>query len=573
MTIVKHKQNGLWKCFRVISLLVLFLLAACSSHPKGEQSPDDRPNIVIIMADDLGFSDLGCYGSEIKTPNLDLLASGGIRFTQFYNTSRCCPTRASLLTGLYPHQAGIGRMTMDEGKPGYRGFLTENTITIAEVLRQAGYNTGMTGKWHVSQTNKLAPEEQLKWLAHQETYGPFSDTSQYPVARGFDKYYGNIWGVVDYFDPFSLVNGKEQVVTVPDNYYHTDAISDTTVAYVEQFARDQKPFFLYVAHTAPHWPIQALPEDISKYENVYREGWEVIRENRYRKMLELGLFDSTKTALPSWMFPGKDWSANKDSVWDAHAMAVHAAMVDRMDQGIGRLINKLKELNELDNTLILFLSDNGASYEDPAGYGPGFDRAGSTRDGRSVAFPLVKSRENMPGPATVHAGIGPQWAHAINTPFRYYKSKIFEGGICTPMIAHWPNGIQQKNVITSEMGHVVDFMSTCTELAQVQYPEEFKGKRITAQQGHSLLPIFSKGERKDPEFIFWEHFGGKGLRQGKWKLVQLGSDAQWQLFDLEKDRTETKDLSKEHPDVVESMKAKWEEMAENTQVYPVPSNN
>lgn len=546
------------------------LAVACSTVPKGKEASDERPNIVIIMADDLGFSDLGCYGGEIKTPNLDLLASHGMRFTQFYNTSRCCPSRASLLTGLYPHQAGIGQMTMDGGKPGYRGFLTENTVTIAEVLRQAGYNTGMSGKWHVAGTKARESSEQLKWLAHQENFGPFADLSQYPVARGFDKYYGNIWGVVDYFDPFSLVNGTKQVMTVPDNYYHTDAISDTAVAYVEQFSKSDKPFFLYVAHTAPHWPLMALPEDIAKYEDVYKDGWQAIRERRYKKMMSLGLFDSTRTPLAPWMFPDKKWSENKDAAWDAHAMAVHAAMVDRMDQGIGRLIDKLKELNQLDNTLILFLSDNGASNEDPARYGPGFDRAGSTRDGRKVAFPLVKTAENMAGPQTVHAGIGQQWAHTINTPFRYWKAKVFEGGICTPMIAHWPKGIKGQNVITNEMGHVVDFMATCTDLAHAQYPSTYNGRTITSQQGTSLLPVFRSGDRKDPEYIFWEHFGAKGLRHGKWKLVQLGPDTPWQLYDLDKDRTETNDLSAHYPDVAASMKDQWEKMAKATSVYPLP---
>jgi len=578
MTKANHIQRGNFpknhfKKRLLFLLSIALITAGCSTEPKGKNLIEDRPNIIVIMADDLGFSDLGCYGGEIKTPNLDLLAAKGMRFNQFYNASRCCPSRASLLTGLYPHQAGIGRMTMDESKPGYRGFLTENTVTVAEVLKQAGYNTGMTGKWHISETRKLEPAKQLKWLGHQENYGPFSDTAQYPVGRGFDKYFGNIWGVVDYFDPFSLVNGKEQVMSVPDNYYYTDAISDTAVAYVEQFSKDKKPFFLYVAHTAPHWPIQALPEDVAKYEDVYKDGWEAIRKKRYEKMIALGLFDSTSAPLSPWMFPEKNWSDNKDAAWDSHAMAVHAAMVDRMDQGIGRLINKLREVKALDNTLILFLSDNGASYEDPAKYGPGFDRAGTTRDGRNVVFPLVKSNENMPGTQTVHAGIGPQWAHTANTPFRYYKSKIFEGGICTPMIAHWPNGIRQENVITNEMGHVVDFMATCTELANAEYPSEFKGRKITPQQGQSLLPVFTRGERQDPEFIFWEHFGSKGLRQGKWKLVQLGNDTKWQLFDMEKDRTETNDLSDQYPDVVSRMKIKWEETANGTQVYPLPDTN
>jgi arylsulfatase A-like enzyme len=555
-------------------LLACGMLAACSSPPnKADKEQDGRPNIVIIMADDLGYSDLGCYGGEVKTPNLDKLAAGGMRFTQFYNTARCCPTRASLLTGLYPHQAGIGRMTQNAGQPGYRGSLTDNTVTIAEVLKKAGYNTGMAGKWHVAETKEQPREQQLKWLAHQQNFGPFADTAQYPVARGFDKFFGTIWGVVDYFDPFTLVNGKEQVMEVPKNYYYTDAISDTAVAYVKQFSKTDKPFFLYVAHTAPHWPVQALPEDIAKYENVYKGGWQALRQARYKRMVKLGLFDSVNAPLTPWMFPDKDWATNKDAAWDARAMAVHAAMVDRMDQGIGRLIDQLKALNKLDNTLIIFLSDNGASNEDPIRYGPGFDRNGSTRDGREVLYPKVRTSENMPGPETVYAGIGTQWAHAVNTPFKYWKAKIFEGGICTPMIAHWPNGIKQKNVINTEMGHVIDFMATCTDIGHAQYPQQFKGKAITPMQGTSLQPVFATGERKDPEYIFWEHFGSKGLRQGKWKIVKLGNEDPWQLYDLEKDRTETKDLTAQYPDIAKRMQAKWEELAVATQVYPLPAGN
>jgi arylsulfatase len=550
------------------------LWVSCSRVPgKADAAHDERPNIVIIMADDLGYSDIGCYGGEVRTPNLDKLATGGMRFTQFYNTARCCPTRASLLTGLYPHQAGIGRMTQDTGKPGYRGYLTDNTVTIAEVLKQAGYNTGMVGKWHVSETREQPRDKQLKWLAHQENFGPFGDTAQYPIARGFDKFYGTIWGVVDYFDPFSLVNGKKQVMEVPKNFYYTNAISDTAVAYVKQFTKSEKPFFLYVAHTAPHWPVQALPEDIAKYENVYKDGWEPLRKKRYKRMVQLGLIDSISAPLTPWMFADKKWADNKEAAWDARAMAVHAAMVDRMDQGIGKLIDQLRASGKLDNTLILFLSDNGASNEDPIRYGPGFDRNGNTRDGREVLFPKVRTTENLPGPETVYAGIGTQWAHAVNTPFRYWKAKVFEGGICTPMIAHWPKGMKEKNVINTEMGHVVDFMATCTDLAHAQYPQQFKGNAITPMQGLSLKPVFATGGRKDPEYIFWEHFGSKGLRQGKWKIVKLDNDAPWQLYDLEKDRTEQKDLTAQYPDVAQRMQAKWEELAIATHVYPLPAGS
>lgn len=542
----------------------------CSRIQTKDSATDKRPNIVLIMADDLGFSDLGCYGGEIQTPNLDTLAFRGIRFMQFYNTGRCCPTRASLLSGLYPHQAGIGRMTMDTGKPGYRGFLTSNAVTIAEVLRNAGYQTGMVGKWHVSETKERSSEEQLKWLSHQASYGSFSDTTQYPTARGFDKFFGNIWGVVDYFDPFSLVNGTKEVTTVPKNYYHTDAIADTAVSYAEAFVADGRPFFLYVAHTAPHWPLHAPEELIEKYERVYRNGWEEIRNQRYQRMLKLGLIAGNSAQLSPWMFSDKSWSKNQTAAWDARAMAVHAAMIERMDQGIGRLISRLRELNELDNTLIVFLSDNGASNEDPAQYGPGFDRAGATRDGRPVSFPLVKSRDNMPGPETVHAGIGPQWAHTANTPFRYWKAKTFEGGICTPLIAHWPKGVYQAGAITNEIGHVIDIMPTCVELAQASYPTSFNGQSIIPQAGASLLSVIKAGDRTDPDAIFWEHFGSKALRQGKWKLVQLSANDAWQLFDLELDRTETNDVAKQFPDVLARMQLKWEEMAKASQVYPLP---
>lgn len=551
-------------------LLPTLFFSSCDSKQEEQAEAEKKPNIVIILADDLGFSDLGSYGGEIQTPNIDNLAKNGIRFTQFYNAARCCPTRASLLTGLYPHQAGIGGMTMDAGadKPGYRGFLTENTVTIAEVLKEAGYNTGMTGKWHVSETERLEPEEQLKWLAHQENYGSFSDTASYPTARGFDKFYGTIWGVVDYFDPFSLVYGKEQVMEVPEGFYYTDAISDSAVAFVEDFAKDKNPFFLYVAHTAPHWPLQAMPEDIAKYENAYVGGWKALREKRYQRMMDMGLFGDDSVKLPPWMFPKLTWEENEDKDWDARAMAVHAAMVDRMDQGIGKLIQRLEELGELDNTLILFLSDNGASYERPSKFGPGFDRAGSTRDGEEVHFPVEK--DYLPGPQTVHSGIGATWAHAVNAPFRYWKSKVHEGGITTPLIAHWPKGIKQKNTIVDQQGHVIDFMATFLDISGATYPAIYDNKEITPYMGSSLVPIFKEGKREQPEYIFWEHFGSKAIRKGNWKLVALNNESPWELYDLSADRTEMNDLSSEYPEMVNELEKKWDELAVELKVQPKP---
>ena len=539
-----------------------------------QPKPAESPNIIIIMADDLGYSDLGCYGGEMATPNLDKLARNGVRFNAFYNTGRCCPTRASLLTGLYPHQAGIGKMTTDEGVPGYRGTLSRNTVTIAEALKKSGYQTGMVGKWHVSETARRANrDEELKWLAHQKEFGDFADPNTYPVARGFDKFYGTIWGVVDYFDPFSLVSGNKPVTTVPNDFYYTNAIGDSAVSFVDQFTtgRNKNPFFLYLAYTAPHWPIQALPEDIKTYENTYKDGWQALRRKRYKTLVAQRIIDPAITPLPDFMFPGADWATNPNQAWDARAMAVHAAMVDRMDQNIGKLIAKLKQTGQLDNTVILFLSDNGASPEDPARYGPGFDRAGSTRNGQTVVFPTKK--DVLPGGQLVHAGIGEIWAHSINTPFRYYKARQHEGGIATPLIVHWPNGINQKNRIVHEPMHVMDLMATCLDLAKSTYPTTYEGHTIPPTTGKSLVPLLTSArppaQRIHP-VLFWEHFGAAALRDMDWKIVRLNQKQDWELYDLAHNRSETINLATKYPDRVTQMAKQWEELAHQYQVYPKP---
>lgn len=557
---------------RLLPILAPLLMAACAGGGAAAtgSAAADPPNIVVIMADDLGFSDLGSYGGEIRTPNLDGLARRGLRFTQFYNTARCYPTRASLLTGLYPHQAGVGAGTFDRGLPGYRGHLTGNTVTIAEVLRQAGYRTGMVGKWHVSNTLRRADErEQLAWLAHRADFGPFSPLEQYPVNRGFDDFYGNIWGVVDYFDPFSLVNGTDAVPSVPLDYYHTDALSDSAVAYVERYARDERPFFLYVAHTAPHWPLHALPEDIARYEDTYAAGWQAIREARYRRQIDSGLLSADDTPLSPRVDAEVPWEGNPDRAFDVRAMATHAAMVDRMDQGIGRLIRRLDALGELDNTLILFLSDNGASPERPSEFGPGFDRAGSTRDGRTVVFPVNK--EALPGAQTVHAGIGPRWANVANTPFRWWKARSHEGGIATPLIVHWPAGMRvPPGSVTEQPGHVIDIMATALEAAGVSYPTSYQGRQITPLAGRSLLPILRGEERAGHAALFWEHMGARAIRAGDWKLVSSGADAPWELYDLARDRSEQNDLAARHPERVREMEEQWNDWARGSQVLPRP---
>ncbi|HEY6899015.1 MAG TPA: arylsulfatase [Puia sp.] len=530
-----------------------------------------RPNIVLILADDLGFSDIGCYGGEVQTPNIDYLASHGVRYRQFYNTSRCCPTRASLLTGLYNQQAGIGKMTDAEDEPGYLGHITVNAVTIAEVLKTAGYQTAMSGKWHVSNTNGLKnPQEQLEWLNHHKEKEEFSPLEQYPTNRGFDKFFGTIWGVVDFYDPFSLVSGTTPIRNVPAGYYHTDAINDTAVEYIKSMAGSSQPFFLYVAENAPHWPLMAKPEDIAKYRDTYKGGWDAVRKARYDRMVKMGLIDPAKTKLSERWNDKLSWENNPDKDWDALAMAVHAAMIDRMDQGIGRIIAALKKTGQLDNTLIVFLSDNGASAENAANYGPGFDRPSETRDGRKIVYATKKQAE--PGPETTYSSIGQRWSNVANTPYRYWKAESYEGGIHTPMIAFWPKGITvKKGGFSDQVGHVMDFMSTFVELTGASYPTTYKGHTIPATTGVSLVPSFKGVAGKGHEELFNEHFGARYARVGNWKLVSLGADSTWKLYDLSVDKSETEDVAAKYPDRVQQLDGLWRQWANTHMVLPKPS--
>ncbi len=542
-----------------------FTASACNGT---EKEVDDRPNILFILADDLGYSDLGCYGGEIQTPNLDRLAQNGVRFTRFYNAGRSCPTRASLLTGLYPHQAGIGRMTFDQHLPGYRGTMTHEGVTVAEALKEAGYHTGMIGKWHVAET-PLRPD-QREWLAHQVYHEDFAPKENYPTRRGFEDFYGTIYGVVDYFDPFSLVNGEEPVREVPENYYSTIALSDSAVSYINRYARSAQPFFMYLSYHAPHWPLHALDEDVRKYEDTYKVGWDAIREARYRKMIQLGIFPEQSGYLTSRQSP-KEWDSNPDSAWDARAMAVHAAMIDRMDREIGKVLKALEETGRLDNTLIVFLSDNGCSPEVCQNYSPGEnDRPDMLRDGTPMIYP--RNKEVMPGPETTYASLGPEWANVANTPFRFWKAKMYEGGICTPMIAHWPKGIKiPKGSVNNSMCHIVDFMATSLDLARAGYPEVYNGHNILPVEGKSLLPILQTGRREGHESLGFEHFNEKSLMsKDGWKIIQPGKNSAWELYDLNTDRTEKNNVAGRFPERLAQMIAQYEVWAERTLVVPAP---
>ena len=549
-----------------ITTLILISISICASISLENQAYGRVPNIIIVLVDDMGYSDLGCYGGEIRTPNIDALASGGLRFSTFYNTGRCCPTRASLLTGLYPHQAGVGRMTADYETPGYRGHLAANTVTIAEVLRGAGYHTAMAGKWHLSVT-EMQPRH-MRHLNNQVIRPTFSDPATYPVGRGFQQHYGNIWGVVNYFDPFSLVNNREAVRSVPKDYYITDALTDNAIRTIDEYATDDTPLFLYLAHTAPHWPLHAPPDDIERYKNTYTQGWHPTRDARYRRQVEMGLVDPKTCKLPGHQPEDVNWNDRTDRSWDSRAMAVHAAMIDRVDQGMGRIVAKLKQKGIYENTLILFLSDNGASPERPGA--PGFDRNSETRDGRKVTyFGAGMPHDKLPGSETTYAGIGPAWANASNTPFRYWKATQYEGGIRTPLIVHWPAGLTAKpDSITRQSGHVIDVMATCLDVANLDYPKEFDGRTITPLEGRSLLPILQGKQREAHEAIYFEHFGAKAVRQGDWKLV-AAEESPWELYHLAVDASETNNLAAQEPVRVKQLTALWKAWAARAHVNPV----
>lgn len=566
---LSYKKTGYSLVLAGLSLAIM----SFNRPEKKQASQPPRPNIIIILADDMGYSDLGCYGGEVHTPNIDYLAHNGIRYTQFYNTSRCCPTRASLLTGLYNHQAGIGKMTTAEDEPGYLGHIADNAVTLAEVLKSAGYHTAMSGKWHVSNTNgQPNRQDQLDWLNHQKYFSDFSPISQYPTSRGFEKYFGTIWGVVDYFDPFSLVSGTTPIKSVPKDYYHTDAINDTAVAYIKGYAQSDKPFFLYVAENAPHWPLMAKPEDIAKYKDTYKGGWDAIRKARYERMIKMGLIDAKTTKLSERINDDLTWENNPDKDWDAMAMSVHAAMIDRMDQGIGRIIAALKQTNQLNNTLIVVLSDNGASAELCANFGPGFDRPGKTRDGRTIVY--ANKKQALPGPETTYSSIGPRWANVANTPYQYWKEESYEGGIHTPMIAFWPKGITvKKGGFNNHVGHVMDFMSTFVELAGAKYPDTYNGHTITPTSGISLTPTFTGKASGGHEDLFNEHFGARYARLGNWKLVSLSKDSTWHLYNLAADKTETLDLASKYPDKVHHLDSLWRDWANTHSVFPKPAKN
>ncbi|MBN2580660.1 MAG: arylsulfatase [Pirellulales bacterium] len=529
-------------------LLVIFFCAAAISSADLPAATPDRPNIVIILADDMGYSDLGCYGGEIETPQLDALAADGLRFTQFCNTARCCPSRAAILTGVYPHQADVGFMVHDEHVPGYRGRLNPHTPTIAEVLGgPGGYETYQVGKWHVSPFDYATRKA--------------SDPASWPIHRGFQHVYGTLSGGGSYYDPIGLMRDDRFIKPERENYYYTEAISDEAVQYIRNRTADSRPLLMYVAYTAPHWPLHARPEGVAKYRDRYKKGWDQLREERFERMKALGIVNRNCRLSPrDRRVPA--WKDTKHKDWEAERMAVYAAQVDALDRGVGRIVQALRETGQLENTLLFFLSDNGGSDEC---LGPKETKKRKTYYNYPVADLQAGNVPGlMPGPRNTFASYGVGWANLSNSPFRLYKKRIHEGGISTPLIVHWPQGIAARGELRRQPGHIIDLMATCLDVAGVDFPEQFAGADAIPPEGTSLRPAFADKPLPD-RAIFWEHMGNQGVRQGDWKLVRLHNKP-WELYNLQDDPTELHDLAETMPDRVDVMKAMYQSWAKRCHV-------
>ena len=545
----KRLLNGL--------IVLLFCGSTVSCSRPGPSTADRPPNIVLIMADDMGYSDIGAFGGEIQTPNLDRLAENGLRFTEFHNSPRCMPTRASLLTGQYPHRAGLGHMSADFGAIGYTGDLNTETVTMAEVLKTAGYKTYMSGKWHV--TKHIGP-----WTAEPDRMSK----DNWPIQRGFDRFYGTILGAGSFFDPNTLTNDSDPAPPVPPGFYYTDAINDSAATFIRQHGEDT-PFFLYVAHTAPHWPLHALEEDIAKYEGSYDGGWDALRQERYHRLIEMGLLDASwplserEEQVPSWQA-----LSDEEQAWYARAMEVYAAQVDRMDQGIGRVLEARDQTGQIDNTLIVFLSDNGACAEvlTDAWQGPYLKR--QTRAGRKITLGNTDHRV-LPGPEETFMSYGRGWANASNTPFKLFKHYTHEGGISSPFIVHWPEGLTQRGSMTPQRSQLIDLMATFVDVSGAAYPETFNGQAIAPMPGKSLVPVFQGGALEDRP-LFFEHEGNRAVYRGDWKLVAR-HDQPWSLYQIREDRTEMNDVAADHPDIVAALLERYEAWATENYVLPWPA--
>ena len=520
-----------------------------------------RPNVVIVLVDDMGFSDIGCYGGEVHTPNIDALAAVGVRMTQFYNTARCSPSRASLMTGLHPHQTGIGILNYDDAPDGYPGTLNDRCVTIAEALRPAGYRSYLSGKWHLA----------------SDIHHP---SDSWPTRRGFDEFYGTLEGAGSFFQPRTLTRNETNVEHEADDpaFFYTDAISDNAAGFVRQHGTDHAdtPFFLYVAYTAPHWPLHALEQDIAKYAGRFSAGWDQLRQERLQRQIAMGLISE------DWPLTDRDprvpaWSDVTDQEWEAARMAVYAAQVDRMDAGVGRIVDELRRQDVFDDTLFIFLSDNGGCAEEmPIETAQEFVTTyvtfdSVTRDGRPVR--PGNDPSIVPGGEDTYATCGRSWANLSNTPFREYKHWIHEGGIAAPFVVSWPTGLGEPAAIRTQPHQLPDVLATVLDVAGADYPVGYDGRDILPLEGVSMIPTFVQDPVEEDRggdagrVLYWEHEGNSGARRGRWKLVRKhGRD--WELYDMVTDRTELTDLATRHRDLVAELSATYDGWAERCGVIP-----
>ncbi len=576
MTVIKN--SIIYKSIKGTPLLLIcFIFPLVSIF--AQKSSVKKPNVIVILTDDMGYSDIGCFGSEIKTPNIDKLAKNGLSFTHFYNTARCSPTRASLLTGLYPHQAGMGHLATENYKEtGYADDLSKNAVTMAEVFQSAGYATYMTGKWHIA-----------------KNLGRTTDSSNWPCQRGFQRYFGTLNGSGSYYDPGTLISNNKFIAPPTKDFYYTNAISDTAVKFIRENPNG-KPFFFYIAYTAAHWPLHAPESEVKKYKGQYDKGWDYIREQRFNKLKKLGII-SANCVLTERGVTIPAWNDEPMKEWQAKRMEVYAAMIDIMDQGIGRIITALEQKGELENTVIFYMHDNGGCAEPLDSNVPEVPLTSEQKVVKSYSYDsifldkkpvytrdgnFVRSGKGvMPGPANTFTAYGEEWANVSNTPFRLYKHWVHEGGIASPLIIHWPKGIAAKGKLSNQPSHLIDVMATCIDIAQLNYPKEYHQNLIQPFEGKSLKPAFTN-KPIERAFIFWEHEGNRAIRVANWKLVSrtqknkafgAEDEAAWELYDMDTDPTEMKNLAKTYPDKVTEFAQLWEKEAQRTSAKPWPWNN
>ncbi len=526
-------------------------MAGVAPATPGQPAGRRRPNIIVILADDLGFGDLGVMGGEIRTPHIDSIARNGTLLTSMYNAARCCPTRASLLTGMYSHRAGIGHMATNLGSPEYQGYLREDAATIAEVLKANGYRTLMAGKWHVGGD---------LWATRIPQWRLGDPDRPTPLQRGFDRFYGMVDGVMHYFSPWHIQE-DDHAAEIPADFYLTDAITDAAIRMLEENAKTEQPFFLYLAHHAPHWPLHARPEDIERYSGKYAQGWDRLRGARYEEMRHRGILQHP------WALSPRDpdapaWDGAPHQAWEADRMAVYAAQVDRMDQQIGRVLETLKRLGQYEDTLVMFFSDNGGCAEAMREGGWTKFYPDRTRDGREI---VLGNRPGLtPGGPTTFQSYDLPWANASNTPFRLFKHFVHEGGISTPLAVQWP-ALLAPGGINHAPCHAIDILPTILDAAGVPAPSELNGHAVKPIDGESLLPLLRGKRWQRDQALHWEHEGNGALRDGALKLVRQHGGA-WQLYDMEEDRTELRDLAPRNRRLVSRLARDYQRWADRVGV-------